>query len=96
MSRISALPLTAALLAFAAPSLRAQGTFSQFTVVMTHPQAVFLVDGTTYTGKATFSWPTMSRHTLQVKDGLQYVGDGRSRITGAVRRAARTFEVRRV
>ena len=77
MPRFRTWPLLAALLLASAVPISAQ-TYAQVRVVMSHPQAIFTVDGTQYVGSATFSWPAGSRHTLGIFGLVQFIGDGRS------------------
>lgn len=66
------------LLAVAAwASLAPAADLVSVTVQATDSRASFVVDGTTYRGAAHFSWVEGSKHTLEVRDLIQYIaGDG--------------------
>ncbi len=72
-----------ALLVLFSTTLFAQGTITQTTVNAGHPLARFEVDGTTYIGAATFTWPEGSSHFIRfqvtnalVDETLQLRSDG--------------------
>jgi uncharacterized protein (TIGR03437 family) len=54
------------LAAASAPGLAADGTLVMTRISVTARDAVFLVDGQTFTGGAVFTWPAGSKHALEI------------------------------
>lgn len=76
---IGRLCLGAFLLAGAVPAYSQTPSYA-FTIKSSHPQASYWVDGVRYEGASAFNWPAMSRHTLEMRETIQYLANGRSRL----------------